>query len=160
MIFRMTFLHCRLRLSERSLRDELDAARISAQTRENELLTEIQALQSNQQVVFIEVGHLKYGVSTLIFDMFRRMTITIYWNQTVQRCPWNSPLRYYRQYQYLTQTFLSAHLLPMSTRHLSHSLHHQIIIPHQVLLLYHRLSCQMDTHIMRGLTWRASNRIM
>lgn len=58
MVFRMTFLHCRLRLSEQSLRDELDAARISAQTRENELLTEIQSLQSNQQVVFEEVGHL------------------------------------------------------------------------------------------------------
>lgn len=66
MIFRMTFLHCRLRLSERSLRDELDAARISAQTRENELLTEIQSLQSNQQVVFMEVSRLKCGVSTLI----------------------------------------------------------------------------------------------
>ena len=66
MIFRMTFLHCRLRLSERSLRDELDAARISAQTRENELLAEIQSLQSNQQVVFMEVSRLKCGVSTLI----------------------------------------------------------------------------------------------
>ena len=59
MVFRMTFLHCRLRLSERSLRDELDAARIAAQTRENELLTEIQSLQSNQQVVFMEVGDQK-----------------------------------------------------------------------------------------------------
>jgi hypothetical protein len=58
MSFYKTFLHCRLRLSERALRDELDAARISAQTRENELLTEIQSLQSNQQVVFEEVGHL------------------------------------------------------------------------------------------------------
>ena len=56
MVFRMTFLHCSLRLSERSLRDELNAARISAQTRENELLTEIQALQSNQQVLE-EVSH-------------------------------------------------------------------------------------------------------
>ena len=58
MVFGAIFLHCRLRLSERSLRDELDAARISAQTRENELLTEIQSLRSNQQVV-LEVGHLK-----------------------------------------------------------------------------------------------------
>ena len=58
MVFRMIFLRCRLRLSERRLRDELNATRISAQTRENELLAEIQSLQSNQQVVFEEVGYL------------------------------------------------------------------------------------------------------
>jgi hypothetical protein len=57
--FDVIFLHCRLRLSERNLRDELAATRISAQTRENELLTEIQSLRSNQQVVFEEVGRFK-----------------------------------------------------------------------------------------------------
>ena len=56
--FDVIFLHCRLRLSERSLRDELATTRISAQTRENELLTEIQSLRSNQQVLFEEVGRL------------------------------------------------------------------------------------------------------
>lgn len=65
----MIFLNCRLRLSERSLRDELDAARISAQIRENELLTEIQSLQSNQQVVFEEVGHHKKWRINLILDV-------------------------------------------------------------------------------------------
>lgn len=65
----MTLIHCRLRLSERSLRDELDAARISAQIRENELLAEIQVLQSNQRVVFEEVGHLKTWRINLIFDV-------------------------------------------------------------------------------------------
>lgn len=59
MVFGVIFLHCSLRLSERSLRDELDAARISAQARENELLTEIQSLRSNQQAVFEEVGRFK-----------------------------------------------------------------------------------------------------
>lgn len=101
MVFRVILLHCRLRLSERSLRGELDAARISAQTRENELLTEIESLRSNQQVVFEEVGHLKtWRINPdrgLIFDVLRRIVTTIYWNQTVARCPWNSPLRYYRQ---------------------------------------------------------------
>ena len=55
----MTFSQCRLTISERILRNELDAARISAQTRENELLAEIQFLQSNQQIMLKEVGHLQ-----------------------------------------------------------------------------------------------------
>lgn len=100
MVFGVIFLHCSLRLSERSLRDELDAARISAQARENELLTEIQSLRrSNQQVVFEEVGHLKnVAYQFLIFDAFRRMMSAIYWNLTVARSPWNSLLRCYRQW--------------------------------------------------------------
>lgn len=58
MVFDVIFVNCRLRLSERGLRDELDAARISAQARENELLAEIQSLRSNHQAVLEEVCHL------------------------------------------------------------------------------------------------------
>lgn len=58
MVFGVIFLH-RLRLSERSLRDEFDAARLSSQAREHDLLAEIQFLRSNQQAVFEEVGHLR-----------------------------------------------------------------------------------------------------
>jgi hypothetical protein len=52
----------RLRLTERGLRDELDATVISAQARENELLTEIQSLRSNQQAA---VSYIRLSVSTL-----------------------------------------------------------------------------------------------
>jgi len=50
-----------LRLSERGLRDELDAARVSAQARETELLAEIQSLRSNQQAV-LEEGNDVYNL--------------------------------------------------------------------------------------------------
>lgn len=52
-----SFLHSRLRLSERNLRDELEATHISTQARESELLDEIQLLQSRQQMV---LGHLHF----------------------------------------------------------------------------------------------------
>ena len=63
----------RLRSSERGLRDELDAARISAQTRENELLSEIQSLRSNQQAVLEAVRHIFKVLSNsgLIFECFQ-----------------------------------------------------------------------------------------
>lgn len=61
------FLHCRLRLSERDLRDELDAVRISAQARENELLDKIKCLESNQQLALEEVRFIfiKHAIATL-----------------------------------------------------------------------------------------------
>ena len=152
MISDVILFRCRLRLLGRDLRDELDAARINAQARENELLDEIQSLRSNPQVVGC-FSFVKYSLLTLIFDVLSRTKSTAYWIQKMARCPWNLPLLYYRQgWCLMWPVPMSAHLLPISTHHLSHSLHHQIMILHQVLLLYHRSSCPIEITIMSILT--------